>query len=88
QLGQRLNEFGIDETLKQSVFEQRVKLAGVEIPNTVDASTQQTLKQVVAGSFVSGFRLIMLLSAGLAVASAVASWLLIGRSRPIHTRKH
>ena len=88
QLGQRLNEFGVDETLKQSVFEQRVRLAGLEIPNTVDASTQQTLKQAVAGSFVSGFRLIMLLSAGLAVASAVASWLLIGRSRPIHARKH
>lgn len=87
QLGQRLNEFGVDETLKQSVLEQRVKLAGLEVPNTVDSSTQQTLKQAVAGSFVSGFRLIMLLSAGLAVASAVASWLLIGRSRPSHTRK-
>lgn len=88
QLGQRLNEFAIDETLRQSVFEQRVKLAGLEIPNSVDPSTQQTLKQAVAGSFVSGFRLIMLVSAGLAVASAVASWLLIGRSRPVHTRKH
>ena len=87
QLGQRLNEFGIDERLKQSVLEQRVKLAGVEIPNTVDPSARATLKQGVAGSFVSGFRLIMLLSAGLAVASAVASWLLIGRSRPSHTRK-
>lgn len=85
QLGQRLS--GVDETLKQSVFEQRVKLAGVEIPNTVDPATQQRLKEAVAGSFVSGFRLIMLLSAGLAVASAVASWLLIGRSRPGHTRK-
>ena len=87
QLGQRLNEFGVDEQLKQSVFEQRVKLAGLEIPNTVDASTRQTLKQAVAGSFVSGFRLLMLLSAALAVASAVAAWLLIGRSRPAHTRK-
>src|ERR1700752_4831643 len=87
QLGQRLNEFGVDEQLKQSVFEQRVKLAGLEIPNTVDASTRQTLKQAVAGSFVSGFRLLMLLSAALAVASAVAAWLLIGWSRPAHTRK-
>lgn len=87
QLGQRLNGVGIDYTLKQSVLEQRVKLAGLEIPNTVDASTQQTLKQAVAGSFVSGFRLVMLVSAGLALASAVAAWLLIGRSRPSHTSK-
>lgn len=87
QLGQRLNEVGFDEQLKQSVFEQRVKLAGLEIPNAVDPSTRETLKQAVAGSFVSGFRLVMLLSAALAVASAVAAWLLIGGSRSSHARK-
>jgi EmrB/QacA subfamily drug resistance transporter len=87
ELGQRLNEFGFDEQLKRSVFEQRVKLAGVEIPNAGDPAARETLKHAVASSFVSGFRLIMLLSAAMAVASAFASWLLIGRSRPIHARK-
>ena len=86
-LGERLNELGLDEQLKQSVFEQRVRLAGLEIPNTIDPSARETLKQAVAGSFVSGFRLIMLLSAAMAVGSAFAAWLLIGRSGPIHARK-
>jgi len=81
QLGVRLNQIGIDEQLKQTVYEQRVRLAGLEVPQAVDASTHERVRQVVAGSFVSGFRLIMLVSAALALASGVSSWLLIGKSR-------
>jgi hypothetical protein len=86
ELGVRLSQLGIDEQLKSAVYEERVKLAGVEIPNTADAATREQLKQTVAGSFVSGFRLIMLLSAALALASAVSSWLLIGKSRRTNSR--
>ena len=87
QLAARLSQLGIDEQLKNSVFEQRVRLAGLEIPKVADASTQEVIKQTVAGSFVSGFRLIMLLSAGLALASALSSWLMIGNSRPTDSRQ-
>lgn len=80
----RLNEFVFDEGLKQSILEQRVKLAGLEIPNGADP---KLVKQVVAGAFVTGFRLIMTICAALALASALSTWLLIGRSRPVHTRK-
>jgi len=86
ELGQRLNELALDEGLKNVVYEQRVKLAGLEIPNTVDPSTRELLKQTVAGSFVFGFRLIMLLSAALALASALSSWFLIGKSRRTNVR--
>ena len=86
QLGARLNQVGIDEQLKRSVYEQRVKLAGLEVPQTISPETQEQLKQAVAGSFVYGFRLIMLLSAALALASALSSWLLIGKSRPTSAR--
>ena len=81
ELGLRLNEFGFDAELKNVVYEQRVKLAGLQIPNTVDPGTREIFRQAVAGSFVFGFRLIMLLSAALALASAVSAWLLIGKSR-------
>lgn len=80
QLGVRLNELGIDEQLKRSVYEQRVRLAGLEVPQGLDPSTREQIKEVVGGSFVSGFRMIMFLSAALAIASAVSSGLLIGRS--------
>ena len=86
ELGARLSQLGIDEQLKNAVYEERVKLAGVEIPNIADASAREQVKQAVAGSFVSGFRLLMLLSAALALASAVSSWLLIGKSRRTNAR--
>ena len=85
-LGRRLNKFGFDPALKNAVYEQRVKLAGLEVPKTADAAAHEQLTQAVAGSFVFGFRLIMLLSAALAVASGVSSWLLIGKSRRANAR--
>lgn len=81
QLQLRLNEFVSDERLKNSILEQSVKLAGLEVPKTLDPSTQQTIKQAVSGAFVSAFRLIMAVSAALSLASAISAWLLVGRSR-------
>jgi MFS family permease len=86
-LGARLNELGIDEQLKRSVYEQRVKLAGLQVPETSDAGAQAQIKQAVADSFVFGFRLIMWISAALALASALSSWLMIGKSRPLRNGK-
>jgi EmrB/QacA subfamily drug resistance transporter len=87
QLGVHLNEIGLDEQVKQAVFEQRVKLAGLQVPDNADSATREQIKQTVAESFVFGFRLVMLTSAALALASALASWLLIDKSRPVHARK-
>ena len=82
----RLNGLPIDEQVKRSVYEQRVKLAGLQIPEGIDVATQEQIKQAVAASFVFGFRLIMWISAGLALASAFSSWLMIGKSRPLRGR--
>ena len=57
---------------------ERSKLAGAALPPGVDAATAAALKRAVAESFVAGFRWVMLLSAGLAVLSAVSAWLMIG----------
>jgi hypothetical protein len=83
----KLNQADFDEQLKSSIFEQRVKLAGLEAPSGSEPSVQQSVKQIVAGSFVFGFRLVMLIYAALALASALIAWWLIGKSRPVHTRQ-
>lgn len=87
ELNLHLNQANFDEQLKSSILEQRVKLAGLEAPSGSDSSVQQSVKQIVAGSFVFGFRLVMLTYAALALASALSAWWLIGKSRPIHTRQ-
>ena len=80
-LASRMGEIQIDDRLKQSVYEQRVRLAGLELPPT-DAATQTKIKAAVADSFVFGFRIVMVISAALGLASAVSSWLLISKSGP------
>jgi EmrB/QacA subfamily drug resistance transporter len=80
-LSLRLNEFGYDEQVKNSILEQSMKLAALEAPSGSDASFQAMIKQTVAWSFTFGFRLIMSLSAVLALASTLSAWLLVGRLR-------
>ena len=80
-LARRMNEIQFDERVKHAVYEQRVKLAGVELPPDVDPATREQLKGAVADSFVFGFRIIMWTSTALALASAASAWLFIRKSR-------
>ena len=58
-LATRMNEFQMEEQLKHSVYEQRVKLAGLELPPNTDSATREKIKEAVAESFVFGYRVIM-----------------------------
>ncbi|HVI72410.1 MAG TPA: MFS transporter, partial [Pyrinomonadaceae bacterium] len=86
-LTRRLDEIQLDNQLKHSVYEQRVKLAGLELPSNVDPATQDTMKGAVADSFVFGFRIVMLTSAALALASGGSAWLLIRKSPLAQSKK-
>jgi hypothetical protein len=57
--------------------EQRVRLAGADLPAISDERTRAALKQAIDESFVFGFRLVMLTSAGLALASALVAFRVI-----------
>ena len=65
---------GIPADVVQSVMAQKAKLAGIQVTN--DAA-----RQVIDAAFVTGFRRVMLLSAGLAVLSAIAAGLMIRPAR-------
>jgi MFS family permease len=76
----RLNQLSISDELRRVMYQQRVRLAGMEVPNNLDQGTQKTLQNAISESFQSGFRVLMFLSATLAIGSSVVSWWLIGRS--------
>jgi EmrB/QacA subfamily drug resistance transporter len=80
-LASRIGEIPMDEQLKHSIYEQRVKLAALEVPPNTDSATLEKIKVAIAESYVSGFRKIMFTSAALAVASGVSSWFFIRKSR-------
>src|ERR1051325_10130010 len=86
-LARRMTDFPQDDKLKHSVNEQRMKLAGLEIPSDIDSTAREQLKTTVAAAFVHGFRVIMFTSAALALASAASSWLFIRNSRPTRSQQ-
>jgi EmrB/QacA subfamily drug resistance transporter len=78
-LHERLREAGVSQEISAFLDGQRDRLAGAAPPPGVDASVASALRRTVQLSFVSGFRWIMLLSAGLALLSALAAWVLVER---------
>jgi hypothetical protein len=79
-LDQRLDQAGLSSTVVQSLEKQSNKLAAIEIPADQNADAQQSLRQVVDESFVSGFRAVMVAGAILAAASALTALILIKTS--------
>jgi len=86
-LASRMNELQLDDRVRHSVYEERVKLAGLEVPSDIDSATREQLKAAVAAAFVRGFRVIMFTAAALALASAASSWILIRKSRPARSQQ-
>ncbi len=63
--------------VRQELAAERTDLAGAQVPPGVSAETAAALEQAIKWAFVDGFRLIMLVAAGLALGSALsAAWLI------------
>jgi EmrB/QacA subfamily drug resistance transporter len=87
-LANRIGEIPMDEQMRHSLYEQRVKLAALEVPPNTDSATLEKIKVAIAESFVSGFRMIMFASAALAAASGASSWFFIRKSRLARPKQH
>jgi EmrB/QacA subfamily drug resistance transporter len=79
-LDRRLSKIDISAAARQSLGDQRIKLAAVMIPE--EAPQRANLRRAIDEAFVDGFRRVMLVGAGLAFAGGIISWLFInGRKR-------
>jgi len=70
----------------QSIIQQQNKLVGIEIPPALNDVTHAAVQRAVAESFITSFRVIMLVSAALAVCSSLSSLLLI-EGKPSQAQK-
>ena len=77
ELDRRLANLMVSPEIRQAVDAQRTKLAGLEIPPTVNPALQQSLKAEVDESFLAGYRRVMIVALVLALLSALSAWLLI-----------
>ncbi len=80
-LDSKLANFSLPPSTLHEIQAGEIKLAGLQLPASLNPSTGAGIRESVREAFVFGFRLIMLICAGLSVASAAAAWLLIPDSR-------
>ena len=73
----RLAQLSLPSEVRQSLAQQRINLAAAEIPQTVDPAMRNAIKQSIDECFVTGFRWVLLTSAGLALGSSLTAALVI-----------
>jgi EmrB/QacA subfamily drug resistance transporter len=76
-LNHKLAELSLPPDILQEIHANESKLGGLQLSASVKSSTREQIRRMVAEAFVYGFRLVMLISACLSVASAVIAWRLI-----------
>jgi len=76
-LNSDLAHFSLPPNTVHDIQADETKLAGLQVPASLSPGTRAEIRESVRQAFLFGFRLIMLICAGLSVASAVVAWLLI-----------
>ena len=73
----QLESLNLAPEARQFLATQAVNLAAAEVPSGLDAVTSQAVEQAIAIAFVDGFRVVMGVAVGLAIASAAVAALMI-----------
>jgi hypothetical protein len=76
-LDDRLEGLELTPEARQQLEEDKVKLGAAEAPEGLDAALGATVEQSIDEAFVSGYRVVMLVAAATALASAISAALLI-----------
>lgn len=76
-LNHSLANLALTPSTLHEIQSNEIKLAALELRTGLDASTTAVIRTAVSEAFVFGFRLVMLICAGLCVASAVVAGLMI-----------
>lgn len=79
-LKSRLTSPEIAPSSRQVIDDQRNRLAGIELPNSIPEQERARLRTAIDLSFVDGFRVVMLAGAMLALGSAAAASVLIEKT--------
>jgi len=79
-LNHSLAHFSLQPGVLKEIRAEATKLAGLQVPTGLDPSTKASIAQSIGEAFVFGYRIVMLLCAGLALASAAVAWRMIPKS--------
>src|SRR5215216_2628642 len=81
-LDDRLEGLELPDEARQQLEEEKVKLGAAEAPEDLDTATGVTVERAIDEAFVSGYRVVMLVAAAAALASAISAAVLIEGKKP------
>ncbi|MGH9552639.1 MAG: hypothetical protein ACRD3W_24885, partial [Terriglobales bacterium] len=76
-LDSSLSNFPLPPAVQQELRAGGNKLAGLPVPAGLDPSATATVREFIGEAFVFGFRIVMMICAGLSLASSAVAWLMI-----------
>ena len=76
-LDEHLAQMPISSEVRRTIDSERIKLAALELPANVSEETRTAFKQIVNDCFVYGFRRVMLIGVGLALASSLTAFIML-----------
>jgi EmrB/QacA subfamily drug resistance transporter len=77
QLNDSLAHLSLPPTVQEQLEADEIKLAALPVPADLDPGTKGAIEKFIKEAFVVGFRVVMLICAALALASAGVAWLMI-----------
>jgi hypothetical protein len=80
---QRLDGMSLSNEIREQVRAEIPKLAEAQPPRSINGPQRDELQRAFKDSFVYSFRLVSLVAAALAFASAVCGWLTMESKRPL-----
>ena len=86
-LSRRMSQQQIPNETQAQIYDQRVRLAGIEAPASLDQQSQSLLRRDVDDSFIHGFKAVMFTAAGLSLAAALSALMMIEGKTRIATSK-
>jgi EmrB/QacA subfamily drug resistance transporter len=71
----------IPSEIKQALVEQRIKMVAIHIPSNIGGELKYAIERSITESFLYSFRIVMIITSGLTLVSALAAWLTIEDKR-------
>jgi EmrB/QacA subfamily drug resistance transporter len=94
QLNHSLAHLSLSPAILGELEADKIKLASLQVPPGLSLSTRAAIRESVKEAFVFGFRIVMLVCAGLSLASSAVAWLTIGNdpdrseTKPVPNARH
>jgi EmrB/QacA subfamily drug resistance transporter len=83
ELDERVRLLDLPDQTRQALDQERIKLAGADIPPEIAGERKVRLRTAINEAFVSGFRIVMIIAAILALISSLVAALMIEGKKPV-----